>query len=135
MNSWLHLGQGLLFGAGLGLFYGFLRDFRPRWLGDLLFVIALFWAWIYLGFGLCGGDLRLAYNACLWAGIFLWEGTFGRLLRPVFSTFWKGVSRVFLWVFLPCKIFLKKSGNFIKFLFASGKKWVTIRHNYHPSKR
>lgn len=135
MNSWLHLGQGLLLGAGLGLFYGFLRDFRPRWLGDLLFVTALFWIWIYLGFGLCGGDLRLAYSACLLAGIFLWEGTFGRFLRPVFSTFWKGVSRAFLWIWLPYKKFWKKAGNFIKFLFARSKKWVTINYHDHLSKR
>ena len=62
MNSWLHLGQGLLLGGGLGLLYGFLRFFRPRWLGDLLFVIVLFRTWLYLGFGLCGGDLRMGYT-------------------------------------------------------------------------
>jgi hypothetical protein len=42
MTGFLHLWQGLLLGCGLGLLYGFLRPFRPRWLGDLLFVIVFF---------------------------------------------------------------------------------------------
>ena len=117
MTDALHLGQGLLLGAGLGLFYGFLRYFRPRWLGDLMFVTALLWSWIYLGFGLCGGDLRMAYSACLIAGIFLWEGTFGRLLRPAFSGFWKFVRMRLRLIWLPCKKFLKKAGKIKNYLF------------------
>ena len=49
-------------GAGLGLVYGFLRPLRPRLthLCDLLFVLAAFWGWIYVGFGICLGDVNMA---------------------------------------------------------------------------
>ena len=100
-----------------------------------MFVTALLWSWIYLGFGLCGGDLRMAYSACLIAGIFLWEGTFGRLLRPAFSGFWKFVRMRLRLIWLPCKKFLKKAGKIKNYLFASGKKWVTIKCKYHPLKQ
>ena len=135
MNSALHLLQGLLLGGGLGLFYGFLRPFRPRWLGDLAFVAALFWAWIYLGYGLCGGDLRMGYSLSLLVGIVLWECSFGRFLRPVFSSFWKWISRAFRTIWLPFKKLYKKMGDFINFLFARSKKWVTIECNQHPPRK
>ena len=95
MNSWLHLAQGLVLGSSLGLLYGFLRFFRPRWLGDLLFIAALFQAWLYLGFGLCDGDLRMCYALSLCLGILLWECTFGIWLQPLFSSFWKSFYRCF----------------------------------------
>ena len=85
MSAWLHLGQGLLLGCALGLYYEFLRPCRPRWLGDLLFIVALFRVWLYLGFGLCGGDLRMGYSLSLPVGIFLWDGLFGTVLHPLFS--------------------------------------------------
>ena len=88
MMSFFHLWQALLVGCCLGLFYGFLRPFRPRWLGDLLFIIALFQGWIYLIFGLCQADPRLADTVFLLGGILLWEMSFGRLLFPQFSSFW-----------------------------------------------
>ena len=100
MTGFLHLWQGLLLGCGLGLLYGFLRPFRPRWLGDLLFVIAFFWGWVFLIFGLCGGDPRMGYTLSLFAGIFLWECSFGIFLRPFFSSFWKGFSRLFCFLLL-----------------------------------
>ena len=117
MTSFLHLWQGLLLGCGLGLLYGFLRPFRPRWLGDLLFVFFFFRTWIYLMFGLCGGDLRMGYTLALLTGVFLWEGTFGRFLRPLFSSFWKGFAEVFSFLWQPFKNILKKAGNLINFLF------------------
>ena len=88
MSSFFHLWQALLLGCGLGLCYGFLRFFRPRWLGALLFIIALLHTWVYLCFGLCGADPRMAYTVFLVGGILLWEITFGTLLRPFFSSFW-----------------------------------------------
>ena len=135
MNSWLHLGQGLLLGGGLGLFYGFLRFFKPRWLADLFFIIGLFWTWIYLGFGICGGDLRLAYTLSLVLGCILWECSFGKLLRPVFSAFWQGIHRLFFRIWQLFKNILKKAWIFKNFLFARSKKWVTIKCNHHPSTR
>ena len=57
MNSWLHLGQGLLLGGGLGLLYDFLRPLRRRHNApaDFVFVSVLFPLWVYYSFGLCGG--------------------------------------------------------------------------------
>ena len=109
MNSWLHLGQGLLLGGGLGLLYGFLRFFRPRWLGDLLFVIVLFQTWLYLGFGLCRGDLRMGYTIALCSGAFLWECTFGIWLRPLFSSFWYLFFRCLSKISRSLKNIIKKS--------------------------
>lgn len=84
----LCLGWSCLFGAGLGMVYGFLRPVRPRALADVLFLICLGWAGIYLGFGICQGDLRLGYAAGLLVGGVAWDLTMGRLLRPVWQGFW-----------------------------------------------
>ena len=77
-------------GAGLGLFYGFLRPLRRKrnWFADLIFVLAAFYGWLYVGFGICKGDLRLAWFAGMALGGFGWEMTVGKLLRPVFFGFW-----------------------------------------------
>ena len=131
----LHLLQGLLLGGGLGLVFGFLRPVRPRWLADLIFLIALFWAWLWLGFGLCRGDLRLAYSLSLLVGAGFWEFTFGENLKPVFSFFWKQIFRIIDFILLPGKNISKKAGLFINFLFARSQKWVTIKCNLHSSRK
>lgn len=84
-------GIGLLLGAGLGVVYGFLRPLRPKFthLADLVFVVAMFWAWLYLSFAVCQGDIRLAITGALAIGCVAWEASVGRLLRPVFRGFWK----------------------------------------------
>ena len=81
-----------LVGMGLGLIYGFLRPLRRKFeiLGDLLFVAALFWGWLYWGFGICGGDYPGPALLGLGLGGVAWEATAGRLLRPVFSFFLPG---------------------------------------------
>lgn len=86
----------LLLGAGLGIFYGFLRPLRPRHtvLSDLLFLPAMGYAWLYLGFAVCRGDIRLGYCMGLILGGSIWEFTLGRWLRPVFFGFWHGISRI-----------------------------------------
>ena len=48
---------GCALGAGLGLYYGFLRPLRPRWLGAVLFLPGLLWAWLLLGFDPIRTDL------------------------------------------------------------------------------
>jgi hypothetical protein len=118
-------------GAGLGLFYGFLRPLRQKsnWFADLIFMIATFFGWVYVGFGICGGDLRLVYLGGMALGGFLWECTAGRLLRPVFSFFWKWVARIFGGLLYPVRFFLKFMGKILKKLFAKWKKWVTIGWN------
>ncbi len=132
MSSFLHLWQALVMGCGLGVIYGFLQPLRQRWFADLLLLWALFAAWIRLVFGLCGGDLRFAYSACLLLGMCLWHFTFGQWLRPVFTVFWNGLFRIFRLILLPFKKTWTKMRKIRNFLFASGKKWVTIKCNKHP---
>lgn len=117
-----------LLGGALGLYYGFLRPLRPRHtaLSDLLFLPALGWAWLYLGFAICRGDIRLGYCSGLLIGAMVWEWTAGRCLRPVFFWFWAVISKIWgVFSPLPKKIF-KKIGKFIKNVFAFLKKWFTI---------
>jgi hypothetical protein len=123
-----------LLGALLGILYGFLRPLRPKHTAaaDLLFVCCAFWAWVYLGFAICRGDLRIGYTAGLFVGCLLWEWTVGRLLRPVFSGFWFVVRKIFHFLLLPLQKFFKKIAAFAKFLLASWKKWVTIKWNNRP---
>lgn len=120
-----------LLGAGLGIVYDFLRPLRPKYthLSDLLFVAVAFWVWLYLSFDICDGDLRIGYTAGLFAGCLIWILTFGKLLRPVFAAIWKGIGKFFHALLLPFKIFLKKTAVFANFLFASAKKWGTIKCN------
>ena len=113
-----------LLGCLLGILYGALRPLRRRKpvLGDLLFLPAAVWLWLEVSFRICRGDLRLGYSFGLFAGCFLWEATAGRLLRPVFEGIWKGLEEICCFLLLPLKKFL----YFVKKLFASVKKWVTI---------
>ena len=118
-----------LYGLGLGTVYSFLRPVRPRALADAVFVAALFYGWVQLSFGICKGDIRIGYTAGLFVGIFLWELTAGKWLRPVFSGFWKGIGRCFRVLLYPGKKIFEKMRLFMKFVFASWKKWVTIKWN------
>ena len=54
-----------LLGMGLGLCYELLRPLRHKLpaLSDGLFVLAALTAWVYLSFGICGGDIRFAQFA------------------------------------------------------------------------
>ena len=83
-------GWGLLIGAALGIIYGFLRPLRKRHttFADTLFVLAACYGYLILQFGICQADVRLAYFLAMICGCILWEGTIGRLLRPVFPFFW-----------------------------------------------
>lgn len=127
----------LLLGAGLGIFYGFLRPLRPRHtvLSDLLFLPAMGYAWLYLGFAVCRGDIRLGYCMGLILGGCIWEFTLGRWLRPVFFGFWHGISRILhgFWVF--CKKILKKFRKIVNFLFSRREKWFTIRNTHRRKRR
>ena len=115
----LALALTMLLGCGLGLFYGFLRPLRPKRtaLSDLLFLPAMGYAWLYLGFAVCRGDLRLGYFSGLALGALAWESTIGKVLRPVFSGFW----RIFALPFQKISHFFKKySKNYLH----SAKKWL-----------
>ena len=112
-------------GLGLGLLYDFLRPLRPRYttLSDLLFLLGTFLAWLVLGFGVCGGDLRLGYCGGLLVGGLAFHWTFGQLLGPVFCFIWK-IPEILL---APGKIFLKKNKEFCKFTLFKLEKMVYNR--------
>jgi hypothetical protein len=130
-------GCACLLGAALGVLYGFLRPLRIRrtFFADFLFVTGLVYAWLYLSFAVCRGDLRLGYTAGLFLGCFLWELTLGKLLRPVFFGFWRIVGKVLGAITLPVRKIFKKIHEIIKFLFASLEKWGTIKWNNRRSMR
>ena len=127
LDGWRFL-CACLIGLPLGLYYGFLRPLRPRhcFISDLLFLPALGYAWLYLSFAVCRGDLRLSYCAGLLIGAIFWELTFGRLLRPVFKRFWRVNSRIFRGIFNLFEKIFKKIRVFSKIVFALWKKWFTI---------
>lgn len=115
-------------GLILGMYYGFLRPLRPKHtlLSDALFMPALFYAWLYLGFAICRGDLRLGYCLGLLAGGLVWEWTVGRLLRPVFRGFWRVISTIFNGFLNIFRKIFRKIHKFSKILFALWKKSYTI---------
>ncbi|MBO5130565.1 MAG: spore cortex biosynthesis protein YabQ [Oscillospiraceae bacterium] len=114
-----------LLGLGLGAVYELLRPLRPRFtaLADGLFLLAATAIWLHLSFAICGGDLRIAYSGGLGAGALIWEWTVGRLLRPVLEAFWRRIGKILGFLWIPAKKFSKN----MKILFASVKKWVTIK--------
>ncbi len=111
-------------GAVLGLWYDFLSPLRPRHTAaaDLAFLGVSLAVWVYMSFGICGGDLRMGYLLGVAAGGALWRWGPGRLVRPLFRGFWRIAGEIFRRILLPVKKFLK----FLKIMFASAKKWVTI---------
>ena len=122
----------LAIGSGLGLVYGFLRPapqkLRPLW--DLIFVCAAFYGWLYLGFGICGGDLRFGCTAAMAVGGIVFDCTGERLLQPIFRHFWRTVGKFFLFLQRYTKIFFKKVQKIAIFLLASGRKWFKITFIY-----
>ena len=98
-------------GAALGGVYGFLRPLRPRLtaLADLSFVAAACWVWLVHTFAVCGGDSRPVCLLVMLAGGLVWEWTLGRLLRPVFALFWRGIG----WPLKKVRIILRKFHNFL----------------------
>jgi len=116
---------GAVLGAGVGIFYGFLRPVRRKlpWFADLIFAAAAIWVYLFYGFAVCRGDLRVAYWAAGIAGALLWDNLPGRWLQPVFDGFWR-----FIGIFLrPLGKFFQKIGGFTKKILATAKKWGTIK--------
>ena len=102
------LGWSCLFGVGLGIVYGFLRPLRPRALSDVLFLICTGWAALQLGFGICGGDLRMGYAVGMLTAGVVWDLTVGRYLRPVWQGFWHFFAKGMAAIFIPLQKILKK---------------------------
>ena len=117
----------LCVGGILGICYEFLRPLRPRHTtaADLIFILAAFYGWLYIGFAVCGGDLRVAYFFGMVIGILLLIPPSRRLLAPVFQGFWH-CSRVLL---TPVKKIFRKMGIFRKIFVASGEKLIKIKES------
>lgn len=109
-------------GMALGLGFSFFRPIRPKFAGDLLFLIFFGWIWLQLAFGICEGDLRLGHLCGLMMGSALWTVGPGRLISPIFSLFWRFLS-------LPFKKFSEIFKKILKFLYAKRKKSCTIDEN------
>ena len=112
-----------LVGAGLGLFYGFLRPVRRKHPvpGDLLFLAAAFWGWLFWGFGICRGDYPGPGLLGMGLGGVVWEISAGRLLRPVFLRFWQITDKLFQYSLWPLKKILK----FLLMILYSGNPYQT----------
>lgn len=116
------LGEGALYfaaawltGAALGVFYGFLTPLGKRclWLADGLFCLGAAQGWLWVGFGLCGGDLRPAWLVAMGLGAICWAAGPGRLLAPVWQAFWGVIWKIL--GFLPG--LAKKFGFFQNYTF------------------
>lgn len=125
-QAFRHLLTALGMGLGLGLVYGFLRPLRRgrAVLPDLILALFALYLSIHLGFGVCGGDLRLGYWAGLLGGAFLWEGTLGRLLRPFFVRFWHITGQILTFPWRLMKKITKKLVVFRKKYLHLGKNRV-----------
>ena len=115
---------GLLLGCLLGIFYGFLRPTRRgrAIVSDLVFVTFAGWVYLYYGFAVCRGDLRIVYSAAPIIGAITWDRTVGRWLRPIFAYFWQVVAEITR----PYRKIPKKLWKFIKFLFHFLKNYVYL---------
>lgn len=104
-------GIGCLLGLGLGLWYSILRPLRRRRNGpaDALFLLGAFCAWLYHGFRVCGGDLRLGYSGGLLLGAAVFDRMLGVPLEPVFAQFWSVIRKILGIVLLPGRIFFRFS--------------------------
>lgn len=114
----------LLLGCVAGIGYGILRPARPRWLADGIFGVLLGGLWVYLGFAVCDGDLRLLHTAVLFLGAIGFHFLFGRWLIPVYSAFWQGIFRGFAAIF---RLFRKIFQKITNFLFPTVRKWSRIK--------
>ncbi len=136
LDGWRFLCACLL-GLILGVIYGFLRPLRQRRpiFADIIFLPFLGYTWLYLGFALCRGDLRLGYCAGLPIGAAAWELTVGRLLRPIFAGFWHLIFRISLGIAHNFEKIYKKIKKNFKNVFALWKKWYTIVETNRRSMR
>lgn len=115
-------------GLAAGVVYGVLRPLRRHRpvLADFLFFPVMFYAWLYVSFAICRGDIRLGYTAGILLGAVFWEVTVGKWFRPVFDWLWRLISRIFSFILLPFKKIFKIFCKIVKKLFAIWKKWFTI---------
>lgn len=123
----------VLLGMALGTGYDFLRPLGRKHphLADLLFAPVLFWGWLYVSFAVCRCDIRVVYTLGMLAGLVVWECTAARWLQPLCFFFWQRMEALACFLLIPWKKFLK----IVKNLFASAKKWSTIKCNDRRKRR
>lgn len=139
MISPAQVGQRLLLslaaGAQLGLVYSFLKPLRSRQLRDILLLPALVYAWLWVGFAVCRGDLRLGYYAPMAAGAWASARLGSRWLGPVFGGFWGCLARLRGWLreFFRALgiIFRKKAKKYKKYLSIPQKIEYNKLKYYH----
>ncbi len=126
-----------LLGVGLGLIYDFLTALPRKCihLADGVFVLMLFAFGIYLGFGVCDGDLRPTYSIGLFAGAAIWHFSVGKRLQFLFSSFFRLIGRLFSCFWMPFKKIFAIICLFSKKTFAYIKKWSTIKGRLSLKKR
>jgi hypothetical protein len=95
---------------------------RHRHLADLCTVCALFYCWIYLGFGICGGDLRMGYLCGMLLGFGVCIYTVGKWLQGLFRRFWWLLGRIFRLIYGVLQKILGIFKKIAKVLFAFHKK-------------
>ena len=95
-------GIGCLLGLTLGLWYALLRPLRRRRSApaDALFLLGAFCAWLYHGFAVCRGDLRLGYSGGLLLGAAVFDRMLGVPLEPVLRN--SGALSGKYWEFFCC---------------------------------
>ena len=107
-----------------GLLHSFLQPMRVhhRHIADLISVVALLYCWIYVGFGVGGGDLRLGYLLGMLGGWVLCICTVGKWLQCLFYGFFRFFGQIFAalrHIIRKIFVFFKKIP---KVLFAIRKK-------------
>lgn len=118
-----------LLGAAVGLGFDMLRPLSRRHsvLADLLFFPVLVSAGVVLSFPICRGNPTGAAILACAVGVFGWNVTAGRVLRPVFFAFWGFVCRIVSLV--------KKFLYFFKKPLCKMKKIGYNREDYSPGSR
>lgn len=94
-----------LLGVGLGFCYSFLTSLPRKLihLADSVFILLLFAFGIYLGFGICHGDLRPVYSIGLLVSAAGWHFSVGKHLQSLFSSFFRCLGQLFSFFCIPFK--------------------------------
>ena len=104
---------GVLLGPAADLFRPLHRRFPV--LTQLMIGTEFFLCWLWLGFGLCRGDLRIGYLLGTAAGFFVWEWSFSTCTEAFFGKLWHAAA-------IPMKFCLKIFHKIENSPFARRKK-------------
>lgn len=133
LMAW-RLGRCILLGAAVGVGADLLFPLRRRscLLADVLWGGWILWIWLVISFCICRGDIRMGYSAAAFLGALGWRLAVSPVLRPVLNGIWELAAGFFGMPVKLSKIILKKTKKFLKKLFPTGRKWVTIGKDKMP---